>query len=292
MNDILALDRIDDEIQQLLAEAAERMVLPRWRALDPDEIREKGPGDLVTVVDHAVEHHLTATLPALVGASLVVGEEAVAADPRRMDALDGDTPVWLVDPIDGTGNFARGEPHFAIMIALCWRNRVIAAWIDHPATGDRYHARAGEGAWEQTSRGPALAAAGRQARARITASTSATELSDCTAGIYTGFLPADVKSKVEPALPLFASNFVYMCAGFEYAALARGAKQIAMAWRLLPWDHAPGMLLAHEAGCHVATPGGEPYRPANRRPGLLTATTAPLWCKAQAALGFASPGCN
>src|SRR3546814_9282988 len=59
-----------------------------------------------------------ARLTDLLPGSLVVGEEAVHAEPALMDQLASDAPVWILDPIDGTRNFAHGRPVFAIMVAL------------------------------------------------------------------------------------------------------------------------------------------------------------------------------
>ena len=58
--------------------------------------------------------------------SLVVGEEGVAADPGVLEALSGDAPVWIIDPIDGTANFADGKPIFAVMVALVRRGETVA----------------------------------------------------------------------------------------------------------------------------------------------------------------------
>src|SRR6185437_792815 len=96
-------------------------VMPRFEKLESGDISEKGPGDLVTVADIAAEHRLTPALRGLLPGSLVVGEEAVAADPAVLALLDGDDYVWVVDPIDGTANFAAGIPLFAVMVALIRR---------------------------------------------------------------------------------------------------------------------------------------------------------------------------
>src|SRR3546814_18101871 len=99
-------------------EIAAEDVLPRFQALAAHEIHEKAAGEVVTVVDVAVEKRLTARLTDLLPGSLVVGEEAVHAEPALMDQLASDAPVWILDPIDGTRNFAHGRPVFAIMVAL------------------------------------------------------------------------------------------------------------------------------------------------------------------------------
>src|SRR4051794_10278381 len=101
----------------LMAGAAGRAILPRFCALAQHEIEGKSPGELVTVADREAEALLAAGLAPLLPGSRVIGEEACSADPRLIDAL-GEGIVWLVDPLDGTGNFAAGRPEFAVMVAL------------------------------------------------------------------------------------------------------------------------------------------------------------------------------
>ncbi|HEX3499228.1 MAG TPA: inositol monophosphatase family protein, partial [Stellaceae bacterium] len=121
-----------EKVRRLIVEVAESEVMPRFEKLETGDISEKGPGDLVTVADVASERRLTPALRDLLPGSLVVGEEAAAADPAVLTLLGGDDPVWVVDPIDGTANFAAGIPIFAIMVALIRRGETLAAWIHDP----------------------------------------------------------------------------------------------------------------------------------------------------------------
>src|SRR3954471_16654534 len=112
------LNRLGD----VLREGAQREIAPRFRQLAPSDVIGKpsadDPHDLVTAADRAAEAALTERLPELVPGSTVVGEEAVAADPSVLQRLRGNAPVWLVDPLDGTKNFAAGRWPFGTMVAL------------------------------------------------------------------------------------------------------------------------------------------------------------------------------
>ncbi|MGH6959102.1 MAG: inositol monophosphatase family protein, partial [Dongiaceae bacterium] len=110
-------------------------------------MREKAPGDLVTVADEAVEARLAPLLTSLVPGSIVVGEEGAAADPNLLSRLFDDRPVWIIDPVDGTSNFAEGHAAFAVMVALVRGRDVLAAWIHDPVKVRTAVAAAGEGAW-------------------------------------------------------------------------------------------------------------------------------------------------
>ncbi|MBV8535357.1 MAG: inositol monophosphatase, partial [Alphaproteobacteria bacterium] len=99
-------DRIaPEDVALIIRRVAEEQVLTRFRRLADHEIREKAPGNLVTIADTEAELALTSALMALLPGSLVVGEEAVALDPAVLDQLAGDEPVWIIDPVDGTMNF-------------------------------------------------------------------------------------------------------------------------------------------------------------------------------------------
>ncbi len=95
-----------DAVGQILREAAATTVVPRFRMLADHEIEEKSPGEVVTIADREAEAMITTRLQAMLPGVPVVGEEAVAADPSLIEAITTGPCVWLVDPLDGTANFA------------------------------------------------------------------------------------------------------------------------------------------------------------------------------------------
>src|SRR3954465_911188 len=101
---------------------AQRAILPRYRALAEHEIETKSPEgallDVVTVADRQAEAILGEGLARLLPEAAIVGEEAAHADPAVFERLR-DALCWIVDPLDGTNNFAAGKPPFGILIALC-----------------------------------------------------------------------------------------------------------------------------------------------------------------------------
>ncbi|HRD77728.1 MAG TPA: inositol monophosphatase family protein, partial [Hyphomicrobiaceae bacterium] len=128
-----------DRIGAILTEVAGELILPRWRNLSPSEITTKsGPRDLVTVADLETEAALERRITSLYPDSTLVGEETFAADPTCLDRLKHGEPVWITDPIDGTGAFTRGEDGFASMLVLVEQRRPVAAWIYQPVSGHLY----------------------------------------------------------------------------------------------------------------------------------------------------------
>src|SRR6476469_1729696 len=99
-------------IPDLLRYASLEFILPRFKRLAAKDIEEKTPGELVTAVDRDVEAFLAPELRALVASSVVIGEEASSADPRLLESVTAEDS-WLIDPLDGTGNFIEGSSDFA-----------------------------------------------------------------------------------------------------------------------------------------------------------------------------------
>ena len=87
--------------------------MPSFRSLRPEDIHSKDtpgdPDDLVTIVDRAAERYLIDALSEVIPGAAFIGEEAASDDPALIDALSTRAPAWLIDPIDGTKNFAHGN---------------------------------------------------------------------------------------------------------------------------------------------------------------------------------------
>ena len=250
-----------ERVGALMAEAAERAILPRFRALAQNEVEEKSPGELVTIADREAEAILTAGLAPLLPGSRVIGEEACSADPGLLDAL-GEGIVWLVDPLDGTGNFAAGRPDFAVMVALLRDGATQAAWIFNPLSGQLARAEHGSGAWIGDRR---LKAAPLAPGTRLRGSIGR-------------FMPEGMQAKLAERLGAGAERLPgLMSAGVEYPMIGAGERDFAFYWRTLAWDHAPGVLFVNEAGGKAARPDGSAYRPASDGNGLLAAASPDRW---------------
>jgi fructose-1,6-bisphosphatase/inositol monophosphatase family enzyme len=259
-----------DAVPRLLREAAGSFVLPVFGRAGAAE--EKAPGEWVTTADRAAEAFLAPRLAALVPGSVVVGEEMAAADPAILVRLESATDAWLLDPLDGTANFAAGTGPFAMMAALLRHGETIASWILDPQTGRLAQAQQGAGAWLDGQ--------------KVTTSPATGPDATLKGAVLRRFLPALVASKVASAESRFAELPAGTgCAGADYPAIATGARDFILYWRTLPWDHAPGVLLAREAGGTALRPDGTPYQPAQHaRPGLLVARNPATWHQARAAL--------
>lgn len=255
---------LDIEVTAMMRAAAADIILPRFRSLAVHEVKEKTPGDLVTIADQESEARLTGQLAALLPGSRVIGEEAAAADPSILDGI-GSGVAWVIDPLDGTMNFAEGKLPFAIMIALIADGVTQAGWILDPVSGRLCHAARTGGAFVDGE--------------RITARATGRPLP--VGAIATYFLTperrADIEARSAGRIELVA---IPRCAGAQYPRLVLGENDLTLFERSHAWDHLPGALFLEEAGGRITRTDGTPYRADVPGDGLFAASTPRLWDEA------------
>ena len=119
-----------DQIKKLLTTATEKHILPYFRNLTADQIDTKsGEWDFVTIADRETEIYLSAELPKLLPGSVVLGEEAYSEDKNVLAKCVDMADVWIVDPVDGTGNFKRGSEKFCTLLSHVHKGALTGAWI-------------------------------------------------------------------------------------------------------------------------------------------------------------------
>lgn len=253
-----------EKVAAIIAEVAAREIQPRFRNLLAHEMREKSPGDVVTVADEQAELALTPLLIGQVPGSIVIGEEAAAKDPNILQKMTAGQVYWVVDPVDGTANFAEGKSDFCSMVALVRGDELLASWIHLPISGDTAMAEQGGGAQFAGQKLPRLEPA---------------------SGTPSGVVGVGKLSKPElhPRAEALRRQVRQVkslrCAGLDYLRLARGEMDFTLFGRAWPWDHAPGALLVQEVGGVVGDPDGGNYRPsiATAAPGVLAARSDNIW---------------
>ena len=256
------MDTLTKSVRLIMLEAAERAILPRYQTLAAHEINAKAADDVVTIADHESEEILAAHLAKLLPEAAIVGEEAAHADPSLLERL-GDALCWIIDPVDGTNNFAAGRPPFGVLVALAEAGETIAGWILDPLTGRFCHARRGAGAFVNGE--------------RIQARASGVE--PPIAAISLVFADPDKREALKTRIaPHYTLVDIPRCAAEQYPRLALGQNDISIFERTYAWDHAAGVLFLNEAGGKAARPDGSPYKVSEAdRPGLLGAASPALW---------------
>lgn len=257
----MSLSALDAEILSLMRFAAERAMLPRFRNLAAGEVEMKGADDPVTIVDREVEAFLSDALTRLAPGVAVVGEEAVHADASVLEHLSGQ--CWIIDPLDGTANFAQGKAPFGIIVALADGGEAVAGWIYDPLKNRFCHARAGEGAFVDGE--------------RIAART--TGLAQPVAAVSRIFLTPEEAAELDSRIaPHYTLADIPRCAAEQYPRLALGENDVSSFKRTLAWDHAAGALWLNEAGGKAARIDGSAYRvDQHDLPGLIGASSPAIW---------------
>ena len=252
---------LHDPVVALMREVGREVIMPRYRNLRAEEISEKAADDFVTIADRESEIRLAEGLAAILPDAGIIGEEACAADPAILDRA-GEGLNWIIDPIDGTGNFAAGRPPFGVMIALADAGTTLAGWILDPLSGRLCHAILGAGSHID----------GEQVRAR----ESGGDMPIAALAVY--FMTPEERADIQArSADQFALVDIPRCAAEQYPRLVLGQNDISVFARTLPWDHAAGTLFLNEAGGCCQRLDGSPYVVGDLRRGLLGASSPRLW---------------
>ena len=255
------MSALDAEILALLRKVSELAILPRFRNLSAGEVEDKGGNDPVTIADRESEKLLREGLARIDGTIAFVGEEAAHEDPSVLDRLD--QPCWIVDPVDGTRNFANGHGPFGVLVARAEGGFTQSGWIYDCLTGRFCSAHRGKGAFVDGERVTAKGTGRTPPVAAISLVYMEEERREAT------------KRHIEPKYALVDIPF---CAAEQYPRLALGENDVSIFERTLVWDHAAGVLWLEEAGGKAARPDGSPYRvDEHGRTGLLGASSPALW---------------
>jgi fructose-1,6-bisphosphatase/inositol monophosphatase family enzyme len=250
------------QVEAIMRRASQTAILPHYQSLARSEIISKATDDVVTIADHESEAILTAELADLLPEAGIVGEENAFADPTIFARLR-DGLCWIVDPLDGTNNFAQGKPPFGVLVALADGGETIGGWILDCLSGRFCHATRAGGAWIDAE--------------RATARPSAEE--PPVAALSTVYMEAAERAQVlEHIAPHYRMVDIPRCAAEQYPRLVLGENDVSVFNRTLPWDHAAGTLFLNEAGGRAARLDGTPYRvDAWERTGMIGASTPRLW---------------
>ncbi len=262
-------------VGEILAFAARSEIMPRFGKLAPAQIRRKSSAfDLVTEADEAAEAVIATALTAAFPGAVIIGEESAHHEPALLEVIADAELAFIVDPVDGTRNFAANLPLFGVMAAVTVAGEVAAGVIHDPISRNWAYAVRGGGAWIEDEDGT---------RTPLRVADPA-PLSGMDGLIGTTFLAEPLRTIVNTNLSRLATTASLRCAAHEYWTAAAGYCHVLLYSRLMPWDHAAGWLLHREAGGYSAHFDGTPYRPTHFTGGLICAPDEASWHLARAAL--------
>ncbi len=255
-----------DKIADIIKEVALDKIVPRFRQLEDYEISTKsGPSDLVTIADLEAEIELTRIFKDILPGCHVVGEEAVSKNEIDMSLLKTESdPIWVIDPVDGTHNFAHGKPIYATIIALVQGGETVQSWI-YDIPNDRL-AVAEQGSGVELS------------GVRVTYPKMSQPLNETRGFISRKFLPEKLKTELKDVLDNEFGNIeTYLCCAHEYLDILAGDSYFSLYSRIRPWDHLAGAMMLSEAGGHVRKWDKSLYQPGDERGGVICAPDKDVW---------------
>lgn len=213
------------------ARAAGQTIIRAFAELDKVEVTAKGVNDYVTNVDKEAEAAITYQIRKSYPDHTIIGEETGENKGENSDY------VWIVDPLDGTNNFVKGIPHFAVSIAVQYKGKTEVAVVYDPIRDELFSAVRGKGAKFNDF------------RMRV---SKQNDLSNAI--IATGF-PFKAKQHTETYMKIFTEIFTQCAdirragsAALDLAYVAAGRVDGFFEIGLKPWDIAAGDLIVREAG--------------------------------------------
>jgi fructose-1,6-bisphosphatase/inositol monophosphatase family enzyme len=244
-----------------LARRAGELQLSRYDR--PGEVTEKGPKDIVTEVDLLCEELMISAIEERYPEDAILSEE-------RGGGITPTGRTWLLDPVDGTANYARSNPLFCACISVIESGTVTHAAVAAPRIGDLYHARLGGGAFRDTG--------GERIPMRVS-DTQKLEYSFIGADLSLSGITERGETEFREGGPaeVFAAAWQLRAlgsAGVRGAWLAAGYIDASIGTRNTAWDYAPTVLLVSEAGGRATDLDGEPWTPNSG--GLLATNGDPL----------------
>ncbi|HQS68429.1 MULTISPECIES: inositol monophosphatase family protein [unclassified Novosphingobium] len=245
-----------------MRETAEKTLLKHYQRLGSDEVTNKAADDVVTIADTESEIMLAEGLAKILPDAAIVGEEAAHADPAIFERLS-DQLCWIIDPLDGTNNYAVGKPPFGILLALAEKGESVAGWIYDPLSGRLCTAHRGQGAWINGERWLAQGSGEDKPIAAISL-------------IFVD--QSKRAAMMEHIAPHYTLVDIPRCAAEQYPRIALGTNDVSLFEKTLAWDHAAGVLFLNEAGGKAARPDGKAYRvDRHLEPGLIGAASPKLF---------------
>lgn len=225
------------QLQSIVREVAQNTLLPLCNNVQREY---KKDGSIITRADKAVQLALTERLAGICPEVLLLGEEMSAEQQQAL--LDSGKPIWCLDPVDGTSNFATGLPFFSISLALIESGEVKAGIVLDPVRDELFAAVRGQGAWLNDI--------------PLQAEETGLQLKRSIAFVDFKRLPKALSSRIVGDKP-YGSQRNLGSIALELCWLAAGRGHIYLHGSQHIWDYAAADLILAEAGGYAATLQGD-----------------------------------
>lgn len=225
------------QLQQIVKDVADTTIMPLFNNVSREY---KKDGSIVTQADNAMQYALTERLAESCPEVALLGEEMSPAEQQAM--LDTGQPLWCLDPIDGTSNFAAGLPFFCVSLALIEQGQVTTAVVYDPVRNECFSARLGQGAWLND--------------APLVVKNTGLGLKRTIAFIDFKRLPDALNTQLVKERP-YGSQRNEGSIALELCWLAAGRGHVYLHGGQNIWDYAAADLIISEAGAYACTLDGD-----------------------------------
>jgi myo-inositol-1(or 4)-monophosphatase len=226
-----------EKLQQILIPSAKEELLPRFANV---KRQRKSDGSIVTEADVAIQQRIARQLAEQWPDTAFLGEEMTAEEQARM--LASDKPVWCLDPLDGTSNFASGIPYFAVSLALLQGGKVTLGLVYDPARDECFSASQAQGAMLNGE--------------MLQLEDTGLQLRQSIAIIDFKRLRTALAKRLVADTP-YASQRSFGSIALDWCWLAAGRGHIYLHGKQNIWDYAAGNFIFQQAGGHSTTLDGE-----------------------------------
>ncbi|QCU89633.1 inositol monophosphatase family protein [Thiomicrorhabdus sediminis] len=261
----------DSEWKKLLsgiATLAKQEVLSRFEKVS---VETKSDGSLLTEADTEMQRKTEDFLQQNWPQYAFLGEEM--DDASQNAAINSENGCWILDPVDGTSNFAIGVPFYAVALALMVKGEVVAGLVYDPSRDEMFSARLSQGAFLNDK--------------RLKAQTAKQTLKQCSGIIDFKRLSAEMATKIAVECP-YSSQRSFGSVALDWCWIATGRGQIYLHGAQNIWDYASGFLILNEAGGHSCTLDNEQVLVAKvGKRSAVAATDKKLFDQWQSYLGIA-----
>jgi fructose-1,6-bisphosphatase/inositol monophosphatase family enzyme len=240
-----------DALVAAIREVAATEILPRFRNLPEGAIDAKASfDDLVTIADRAAEDALTARFEAILPGDAVIGEESISAGTARLEAV-GHGRCVVIDPIDGTWNFANGLANFGVIVAVVEEGQTVWGCLYDPSFDD----------WVMAAKGQGCAFVRNGSTRALRTDPSETRFDHLRGNVGEYLFPAPERQKLAATIPAFRRALNLGASVHEYRMMCMGGSSFCLNGMLNVWDHAAGALCLEEAGGVSRLLDGTSYSP-------------------------------
>jgi len=226
-----------NKVKSIVIKAAIEELIPRFTKVKRGI---KADGTFLTEADLAVQHRIAEELQANWPAILFLGEEMPAEEQQAL--LNSNKPVWVLDPLDGTSNYASGIPFYSVSLALIEQGQLSLGIVYDPERDECFYARKGEGAWLNEE--------------KLETIDTGLSLKQSTGLIDFKRLAPDLATRLATEIP-YASQRSFGSVALDWCWIAIGRSHVYLHGKQNLWDYAAGHLILEEARGQSCTLDGE-----------------------------------